>query len=187
MDAYSEDPNTISLYPAELYWFGEDLTPEIGEDIDEKCKEIRAATKGWGASEKRLIKALGNTDGKERRLISIRYKEIYEKDLKKVMDSECGDGKFGTALQYAALGPVEAECRMLKKAVDGVGTNEIMMYSILCGRSNDDMELLKKTYYKKHGDDLLSRMSSEISGDMKKILVAAVQVRMQKKENMAEK
>ena len=141
MDAYSEDPNTISLYPVELY--EEDLTPEIGEDIDEKCEEIRAATKGWGTSEGRLVEALGNTNGEERKLISIRYEETYEKDLREVMDSECGDGKFGTALQYAALGPVEAECRMLKEAVDGLGTNEVMMYSILCGRSNDDMELFR--------------------------------------------
>ena len=32
MLAYSEDPNTISLYPAELY--DEDLTPDIGYKID---------------------------------------------------------------------------------------------------------------------------------------------------------
>merc|ERR1712038_308615 len=51
----------------------------------------------------------------------------------------------------------------------------IMLYSILCGRSNDDMELLKKTYYKMYTDDLVSRMSGEVGGDMKKILVSAVQ------------
>lgn len=173
MDAYNEDPNTISLYPSVLY--DEDLTPEIGEDIDEKCEEIRGATKGWGTSEGRLVEALGNTTGEERKLISIRYEETYEKVLSEVMDSECGDNKFGTALQYTALGPVEMECRLLKDAVDGLGSNEIMMYSILCGRSNDDMELLKKTYYKMYDDDLLSRMTSEVGGDMDKILVATVQ------------
>ena len=93
-----------------------------------------------------------------------------------MMKSECGNSHFGEALQYLALGPVETECRMLKKAVDGLGSNKIMMYSILCGRSNQDMELLKKAYYKEYTDDLVSRMSSEVGGDMKKILLSAVQV-----------
>lgn len=170
---YSEDPETISLYPADIY--DEDLTPDMGPEIDDRCTQIREATKGWGTSEKKLIHAIADTTGAERKLISLRFEEMYEKDLRKLMDSECGDGNMGEALQYLALGPVETECRMLKKAVDGLGSNELIMYSILCGRSNADMELLKKTYYKLYGDDLVSRMSSEVSGDMKKILVSSVQ------------
>lgn len=173
MDAYSEDPNTISLYPSALY--DEDLTPDIGTEIDEICEEIRAATKGWGTSEGRLVEAIGNTIGEERKLISIRFEELFEKDLRKTMKKECGDNSFGEALQYTALGPVEMECRMLKEAVDGMGANKLIMYSILCGRSNDDMELLKKTYYKMYSDDLVTRMAGELGGDMKKILVACVQ------------
>jgi len=173
MDKYLEDPNTISLYPAELY--EEDLTPDCGVEIDEKCTEIYEACKGWGTSEKRLIEAIGKTTSEERKLISLRYEEMYDKELLKLMKKECGNNDFGEALQYAALGPVETECRMLKKAMDGFGSNKIMLYSILCGRSNDDMELLKKTYYKMYTDDLVSRMSGEVGGDMKKILVSAVQ------------
>jgi hypothetical protein len=173
MDKYNEDPNTISLYPAELY--EEDLTPDCGTEIDEKCTEIFEATEGWGTSEGRLIKAIANTTGEERKLIALRYEEMHEKNLRKLMKSECGNNNFGQALQYLALGPVETECRMLKKAVDGLGTNELMMYSILCGRSNADMELLKKTYYKEYTDDLVGRMSGEIGGDMKTILMSCVQ------------
>lgn len=173
MQKYSEDPNTISLYPAELY--AEDLTPDCGVEIDEKCNEIYEACKGWGTSEKRLIAAIGGTTGEERKLIALRYEELHKMELKKLMRKECGNNHFGEALQYLALGPVETECRMLKKAVDGLGSNKVMMYSILCGRSNADMELLKKTYYKMYTDDLVSRMSGEVGGDMKKILVSAVQ------------
>lgn len=172
MDKYSEDPNTISLYPSELY--DEDLTPDIGVEIDDICNEIHEACKGWGTAKGRLIDAIGNTTGEERKKISLRYEELQEENLRKLMKSECG-GDLGVALQYLALGPVEAECRMLKKAVDGLGSNKVMMYSVLCGRSNDDMELLKKTYYKEYTDDLVSRMSGEVGGDMKTILISAVQ------------
>jgi hypothetical protein len=173
MEKYSEDPETISLYPAEIY--EEDLSPDAGTEIDEICNEIHEACKGWGTSEDRLVEAIANTTGEERKLISLRYEEIYEKDLRQLMKKECGNNSFGAALQYLALGPVEAECRMLKKAVDGLGSNELMMYSILCGRSNADMELLKKTYYKLYTDDLVSRMGGEVGGDMKQILVSCVQ------------
>jgi len=175
MEQYSEELNTISLYPQELY--AEDLTPECGEEIDNICEEIHKACKGWGTSEKRLIEAIGNTTEYDRKLLSLRFEKTFGKDLKKYMKSECGNNGFGQALQYLSLGPVETECRMLKKAVDGLGTNEVMLYSILCGRSNEDMELLKKTYYKLYTDDLVSRMSGEVGGDMKKILLSAVQVR----------
>ena len=44
MNAYSEDPKTISLYPEKA--FEEDLTLDIDEEIAEKCEVIRKATKG---------------------------------------------------------------------------------------------------------------------------------------------
>jgi len=59
--------------------------------------------------------------------------------------------------------------------VDGLGSDKIILYSVLCGRSNEDMTLLKKTYYKQYTDDLTARISSEVGGDLKKILFSAVQ------------
>jgi hypothetical protein len=173
MNNYIEDPKTISLYPSQLY--EEDLTPDCGVEIDEMANEIHEACKGWGKDSKRLIKALGNTTGVDRKCLSIRYPELHNKELLKVMKSECGNSDFGVATQFLALGPVEAECRMIKKAVDGLGSDKLMLYSILCGRSNEDMILLKKTYYKMYTDDLVARVSGEVGGDLKKILMSAVQ------------
>jgi hypothetical protein len=173
MNNYLEDPETISLYPSELY--DEDLTPDCGIEIDEKCTLIHEACKGWGKDTKKLIAALGGTDGTERKKISLRYPELQGKELLQLMKDECGKKDFGATMQLLALGPVEAECRMIKKAVDGMGSDKTMLYSILCGRSNKDMILLKKTYYKLYTDDLTSRMAGEVGGDLKKILLSAVQ------------
>lgn len=130
---------------------------------------------GWGTNEGRLIAAIGNTNADDRMRIAILYKKLYNKDLHSVMKSECGSGDFGLALQYLSYSAVEAECQMLRKAMDGIGTNEKLLYSILGGRSNKDMELLKKTYYKMYTDDLVSRVSSEAGGDFKKIMLACLQ------------
>ncbi len=170
---YNENPETISIYPSEIY--DEDLTIDCGIEIDDICSEIHEATKGWGKDDKRLIKALGNTTSEDRKKIQIRYPEIYSKDLRKLIKDECGNNDYGTAMQLLSLGPVEAECYMIKKAVDGWGSDKLLLYSILCGRSNDDMILLKKTYYKLFTDDLIARISSEVGGDLKKIIMSAVQ------------
>mmetsp|Transcript_493 Transcript_493/g.665 ORF Transcript_493/g.665 Transcript_493/m.665 type:complete len:340 (-) Transcript_493:311-1330(-) len=173
MNAYSEDPATIGLYPEELY--EEDLTPDMGEEIEEVCNEIRSACKGWGTNEKRLIEAIGSTTGEDRMKIAIKYQDMFEKDLIDVMEGECGDGNLGLALQFLARSPVAAECAMIKKACDGLGTNEKLLYTILSGRSNEDMELLKKTFYKLYTEDLTSLVVSESGGSLKKVVVASLQ------------
>jgi len=173
MDNYAEEFKTISLYPSELY--DEDLTPDCGVEIDDIANEIHEACKGWGKDSKRLIKAIASTTGSERKQLSIRYPELHDIELLKLMKDECGKSDFGVATHFLALGPVEAECRMIKKAVDGLGSDKLLLYSILCGRSNEDMILLKKTYYKVYTDDLVARVSSEVGGDLKKVLTSAVQ------------
>lgn len=172
---YSEDPKTLNLYPEVA--FEEDLTPDdIGEDIVEKCNAIQKACKGWGTDEDALIQELGLTTAEERMKIPVKFKQVTEgDDLKTLMRKECGKGDFGLALQYLSLSPMEAECAMIKKASAGFGTNEKLLYSILCGRSNKDMELLKKTYYKMYTEDLVSLVTGEVGGDLEKVVVGCLQ------------
>lgn len=79
----------------------------------------------------------------KRCMVPIRYKELFGKDLVAVMKSECGNKDFGTALQFLAVGPVEAECMMIDKSCKGVGTDELLLLTIICGRTNTEMEILK--------------------------------------------
>lgn len=171
---YAKDSNTINLFPKEIY--DEDLNPECGIQIDEICTEIYEACKGWGKDEKRLAKALGNTIGEDRRKIAIRFPEMYDMTLTQLMNKNFSKySDLGDAVKFLSVGPIEAECMMLKKAMDGWGCDDIMLYSILCGRSNEDITLLKKTYYKMYLEDLTSRVRSKCSGDLKAFVMAACQ------------
>ena len=76
--------------------------------------------------------------------VALRYPEVHGKNLRALVKSECGNRDFGTALKFLAVSPVEAECDMIKKACKGLGTNEGLLYPIICGRSNKEMEILKK-------------------------------------------
>ena len=97
----------------------------------------------YTTTNRRLLKALGGCNGDMRSKVPGRYFQMYHKDLLSLMKSECGSRHFGTALQYLAVDPVHAECLMIEDACKGFGTNEIFLFSIICGRSNKDIELLK--------------------------------------------
>jgi hypothetical protein len=170
---YAEDPNTIHLFPSDIYV--KDLSSECGIEIEEICEEIYEACKGWGKDSTHLVQVLGNTLGIDRKKIALRYKELYGKTLTQKMINECGNDDFGVLTQFLSVGPVEAECMMLKQAMDGLGSDQVMLYSILCGRSNEDIALLKTTYYNLYTEDLIGRVTNECSGDLKVILTAALQ------------
>jgi len=100
-----------------------------------------------------LIKALVYCSPQERAQVAAKYEEVHGKSLKKVMKSECGNRDFGTALQFLAVPSDQGECDMIKKACKGIGTNELELYPIICGRSNTEIDLLKKKYYKVNKGD----------------------------------
>ena len=89
---------------------------------------------------------MGGMTMEQRCMVPIRYKELFKKNLLDVIKSECGNRDFGTAAQFLAVDPVHAECLMLDKACKGVGTDELLLSTIICGRTNKEMELLKVSY-----------------------------------------
>lgn len=167
-----DEPFSINIFPDLMH--EEDLTPDCGVEIDSICEEIHSAVKGWGSDKSCLIAALGSTSPEDRLKIALRYKDLYQKDLKSVMKKEVS-GDFGTAMKYLSLSPVEAECSMIKDACKGIGSHQIVLYSILCGRSNKDMQLLKKVYYKMYTKDLTGVLRSELGGDLWKLVSACLQ------------
>jgi hypothetical protein len=66
-----------------------------------------------------LLKAMTGMTPDQRMFIGRRFEQMFNKDLEKLMKSECGNRAFGTALQYLALDPVSAECEMIKDATKG--------------------------------------------------------------------
>ena len=56
-----------------------------------------------------------------------------------------------------------------------LGTKEELLYSVICGRSNAEIDLLKKAYFKRYNKDLSNLISSELGGDIKKLALACLQ------------
>jgi annexin A13 len=165
---------TINLFPPNV--LKQDLTPDaFGQDMDDRCAEITAATKGWGANTDKVIASLAATTAEQRFGLAKRYAELNEgKSLEDLIKSEFR-GDIGKALRFLAMSPEEAECCMLKKATDGVGAHAKVLWSILCGRTNVEMELLKKTYFRLYTKDLGKLLASELHGDMERLIFTCLQ------------
>jgi hypothetical protein len=122
----------------------------------------------------RIIKALATQNAEARVKIALKYKEMFGKKLKDVIDKEC-NGDMGTALEFLAAPLDQAEANMLQKAFKGVGTKENILYPILCGRSNEEITILKKTYFNEYTNDLGIVLSKEVGGDLETILFNCMQ------------
>lgn len=165
---------TISLFPPVV--MSQDLAPEHGgSKVDELCEDIYRATKGWGANKQKVIDALATQDATTRYYMAIRYPELHEgQSLQKLMAKEFG-GDFGTCLEFLALPPHEAECAMIRKATKGIGASVNIVWSICVGRTNAEMDLLKKTYFRLYDKDLGKLLASELHGNMERLVFNCLQ------------
>lgn len=164
---------TIDLYPPIVH--EQDLSPDaFGPAIDDYCEEIHDAVKGFGANKSAVIDGLADQDATNRFKISLRYKELYGKELLQVMKKEFS-GDFGAAMQFLSLPSDKAEARMIRMATKGMGASVDILFSICCGRTNTEIHMLKKAYFEMYTKDLNQVIASETRGDNERLLLTALQ------------
>jgi hypothetical protein len=71
------------------------------------------------------------------------YKQRFNIDLKELVKKERGNSDFGIALQLLSVDPVHAECDMIDKAIKTLGAHEKVIFSIIGGRSPQELNFLK--------------------------------------------
>mmetsp|Transcript_8294 Transcript_8294/g.23023 ORF Transcript_8294/g.23023 Transcript_8294/m.23023 type:complete len:332 (+) Transcript_8294:62-1057(+) len=164
----------VDLYPSMIH--EGDLSPDdFGDEVDAICQEIHEACQGFGTDEDRLLNAMGGMTPETRCKVPVRYQEIYGKELKQKMRSECGNRDFGKALQFLAVPPNVAECDIIELACKGAGTNEKLLTTVICGRSNVEMELLKKKFFDSKDKDLGRVLDSELGGHFEQLIFNCIQ------------
>ncbi|TTU28035.1 Annexin A13 [Bagarius yarrelli] len=80
--------------------------------------------------------------------------------------------KCYVALVRCAKNPQLYFARRLNSAMKGAGTDEDTLIRIIVGRSEIDLETIKDMYLEKYDVPLKEALSSECSGDFKRLLVA---------------
>ncbi|EEY65414.1 Annexin (Annexin) Family, partial [Phytophthora infestans T30-4] len=107
----------------------------------------------------------------QRYLIWWRYRILFKQSLTVWVKST---SNYGVLLQMLASPLEQVEAEILRKATKGLGTTEEWIYPVVMARSNAEIALLKKTFQEKYGEDLVKVLSSDLSGDLKKVILAAM-------------
>ncbi|KAJ0411949.1 hypothetical protein ATCC90586_009906 [Pythium insidiosum] len=164
----------LEIYPRTVFDIYNKIKMNYPKDVDDACEEIYKACKGLGTDEDSLVKILGPRSSRDRMLISLRYKEKYNKDLLELVRGETS-GDFGFLLRLMVMTLPQAEAYILNKACKGVGTTENLIYPIIMGRPAAELEVLKKAYFEKYNEDLAVMLNGELSGDYKQVIMSALQ------------
>jgi len=141
------------------------------ESSYEDAKMLRKAMEGMGTDEESIIN-LTVTRTLRKRLETVEaYTQAFGRDLVKDLRSETS-GYFGRLLAclYKPLHQVDAY--HLRKAMEGAGTDERVLYEILCSRNCRQLISIHKSYKKIFDRDLTEDLNSELSGDLKRFLIA---------------
>ncbi|XP_021949864.1 annexin B10 isoform X2 [Folsomia candida] len=133
------------------------------------AKTLRAAMKGLGTNEEKIIKILTKRTSKQRAEIAITFNREFNRVLQEDLRSELG-GKFETVILALMDDPAEYLAKELHSAMDKIGTNEDMLTEILCTRGDDEIRKISDAYTKIYEKSLTSELSSEVSGDYKRLL-----------------
>ncbi|KAI9912219.1 hypothetical protein PsorP6_008941 [Peronosclerospora sorghi] len=164
----------LELYPPSAFDAYKKEKTHFPASIDAVAEKIHAACEGLGTDDKALVDLIGPLTPNDRGLVSLRYKELYGESLRDQIKSETS-GDFGYLLQLICFSLPQAEAYILFHAMKGVGTSDHLLYSVLMGRTNEEIGLLKKAYFEMYDTDLSVAVSNEISGDFLAVILKALQ------------
>ena len=165
---FQQNPNNMPTLNNNA--FPQQLPPIDQSKIDADAAALRKAMKGFGTDEKAIIKIIANRTNRERLAMIDSFKRQFNRDLIKDLKSELS-GNFENATLALFQDPVTYDCLSLKKAMKGLGTNEDTLIEILATRPNYYINDIKQKYLKLYGKTLEQDLSSDLSGDLKKVML----------------
>uniref|UniRef100_H2ZA48 Annexin n=1 Tax=Ciona savignyi TaxID=51511 RepID=H2ZA48_CIOSA len=150
-------------------------------DVDEGQAEADAQAifdagenRWFGTDEDEFTKVLATRSYLQLRWIFNKYEEIAGNSIEDAIDSETS-GNLQTA--YRAIVAMAKDhhayyAQKLHDAMRGIGTDEDALTRHIVGRSEIDLADIKDKYEEMFGNDLYEDISSECSGDYKRLLLS---------------
>ncbi|XP_062307431.1 annexin A3a isoform X1 [Osmerus eperlanus] len=123
------------------------IQPKANFNATEDAVALKKAMKGLGTTEETLIDILTHRTNAQRQVICKAYLEDTGKTL--VQDVK-GDthGHFEKLLVALATPPALYDCQEVRRAMEGVGTDDSILIEIFSSRSNQQIKVLCDVYLK---------------------------------------
>jgi len=90
------------------------------------------------------------------------------------MSKELSGGLKTFAVSFVQ-GSAACDAHKIRNAIKGLGTDEQAIASVLNGRNNQDMEMIKAAYKEETKNELEKDIKGDLSGDIKHWYVAILQ------------
>jgi len=156
---------------SEEKYFSPTVLPARKFDPETDAKVLYKAMKGLGTDEKTIISVVAFRSSAQLQQIAQKFNTMYGKTLPAWLKSELS-GKFEDCVLGRFYQPLGYQAYVCRKAMKGVGTDERALIDVICTKSNEEMELLKKAYEVLFKRDLPKDVASETSGDFRRVLLS---------------
>jgi len=155
----------VSAYPEQPVECKPTCTPA---QLSKWAADLRAAMKGLGTNEAKLIEVIGPRTNEELQLLTKTYTNEIKRDLIKDIKDETS-GHFEDALVSLLTDRYELDAQLVEKAVKGLGTDEDLLSEILCTRSPVELQKISEAYMRLYKKDMAARVYSDVSGDLLRV------------------
>ncbi|KAL7198320.1 hypothetical protein ACSBR2_020761 [Camellia fascicularis] len=137
------------------------------------AEAIRKAVKGFGTNEKAIIKIIGHRNAIQRRQLRQAYEESYQDDLIKRFVSEL-TGNFEKAVFRWMADPEDRDAVLANVAMKQSNTDYAVFVELTCIYSPHELLAAKSGYHVRYKHSIEEDLSTYLSGDLRKFLVALV-------------
>uniref|UniRef100_A0A7N6B6C0 Annexin n=1 Tax=Anabas testudineus TaxID=64144 RepID=A0A7N6B6C0_ANATE len=127
-----------------------------------------------GTDEDAIIDIVANRSNAQRQEIRKAFKSLLGRDLMKDLKSELSKN-LERLIIGLMLTPAEFDAKMMRKAMEGAGTDEHALIEILATRSNEQIHAMNAAYQSAYKTSLEEAIQSDTSGHFCRILVSLVQ------------
>ncbi|XP_077434133.1 annexin A6 isoform X2 [Vanacampus margaritifer] len=138
------------------------------------AQALRKAMKGFGTDEDAIIDIVAHRSNAQRQEIRQTFKSLLGRDLMKDLKSELSKNLERLIISLM-LTPAEFDAKMMRKAIEGAGTDEHALIEILVTRNNEEIQAMNVAYQEAYKQSLEAAIQSDTSGHFCRILVSLVQ------------
>ncbi|XP_060572316.1 annexin-B12-like [Ruditapes philippinarum] len=176
----------VKYFPEDIvveFYKNERDTDLAGEDWDAEadCEYLNVAMKGPGTTEKIITHIVATRCNAQRQKLKKMFKTMYGKDLIEEIKSELS-GDYKDAILACFVSPAFFDAKCIKKAIYGLGTDELALIEILMTRTNAQINEMKAVYGRVARPDEVTYetlieddIEGDTGGDFKRLLISCAQ------------
>jgi len=131
----------------------------------------RAGEGRLGTDERTYITIISSNSPEQLQLIDQNYRRTHSKGMEHAIKSETS-GNFRDAMLACITMPDQYFAGRIKDAVDGAGTRDLDLITAFVANERPQLQMIAQAYQRRYGKSMAKRVSDDVSGDYKKILMA---------------